>query len=229
MPLRPTRRPLRGIGLSEAFETPQRRGGLLGLHYRVYDWVLHWAAHKHAVAALFLIALAEASFFPIPPDVLLIAMCLAQPRRSLGYALVATAGSVTGGLIGYGIGWSIWQGIETWAFTNLSFLGFTQGNFHKVQELYRDNAFLALFGAAFSPIPYKVFTIAAGVFGVGIPVFLLASFVGRAGRFSIVAVMLWWFGPPIKKFIDKYLGWLTLAFLILLVGGFILIGRLGSH
>ena len=206
-----------------------RRGGLLGLHYKLYDWVLKWAAHRHAAWALFLIAVAEASFFPVPPDVLLIAVCLATPRRSLWYALIATAGSVSGGLLGYVIGWSVWQGIETWAFTNLSFLGFTQGNFVRVQELYRNNAFFALFGAAFSPIPYKVFTIAAGVFGVGIPVFILASSLGRAGRFGLVAAMLWWFGPPIKKFIDRYLGWLTLAFVVLLIGGFVLISKVGGH
>jgi len=214
--------------LSEAAEAP-RRSGLFGIHYRIYDWVIKWAAHRHAAWALFLIAVAEASFFPIPPDVLLIAMALAQPKRSLWYALIATAGSVSGGLIGYLIGWSVWQGIETWAFTNLSFLGFTQANFHKVQELYHNNAFIALFGAAFSPIPYKVFTIAAGVFGVALPVFVLASAVGRAGRFGLVAVMLWWFGPPIKRIIERHLGWLTLAFVVLLIGGFFLVSRLGGH
>ncbi len=108
-------------------------------------------------------------------------------------------------------------------------MGFTQENFHKVQQLYRDNAFIALFGAAFSPIPYKVFTIAAGVFGVALPVFVLASAVGRAGRFGLVAVLLWWFGPPIKRFIDRYLGWLTLAFVVLLIGGFYLVSKLGAH
>jgi membrane protein YqaA with SNARE-associated domain len=214
--------------LSEAVATP-RRGGLLGIHYKIYDWVLKWAAHKHAAWALFLIALAEASFFPVPPDVLLIAICLAQPKRSLWYAMIATAGSVTGGLVGYLIGWTVWQGLETWAFTHLSFLGFTQGNFVKVQELYQNNAFFALFGAAFSPIPYKVFTIAAGVFGVALPVFIGASLVGRAGRFGLVAVLIWWFGPPIKRFIDRYLGWLTLAFVVLLVAGFFVISRLGGH
>jgi len=214
--------------LSEAAEAP-RRSGLLGIHYRIYDWVLKWAAHRNAAWALFLIALVEASFFPVPPDVLLIAVCLAQPRRSLWYALIATAGSVSGGLLGYFIGWSIWQGLETWVLTHLSFLGFTQGNFLKIQQLYHDNAFLALFGAAFSPVPYKVFTIAAGVFGVALPVFVLASAIGRAGRFGLVAVMLWWFGPPIKRFIDRHLGWLALAFVVLLVAGFVLINSLGGH
>jgi membrane protein YqaA with SNARE-associated domain len=208
---------------------PVRRGGILDLHYKVYDWVLHWAGHPHAAWALFLIAFAESSFFPVPPDVLLMAMCLAQPKRSFWYAGVAAVGSVSGGVFGYLIGWTLWQGIETWVFAHLGFLGFTEGNFVRVQELYRENAGLALFGAAFSPIPYKVFTIAGGVFGVGIPVFILASLTGRSARFGLVALLLWWFGPPIKKIIDKYLGWLTLAFVILLIGGFWVISRVGGH
>jgi len=208
---------------------PERPGGLLGLHYKVYDWVLHWSGHRHAVWALFLIAFAESSFFPVPPDVLLMAMCLATPKRSFFYAGVAAIGSVSGGLFGYLIGWAMWQGIEAWVFDHLAFLGFTADNFVKVQELYRGNAFLALFGAAFSPIPYKVFTIAAGVFGVGLPIFIVASLSGRSARFGLVALLLWWFGPPIKKFIDKHLGWLTLAFVILLIGGFWVISMFGGH
>jgi membrane protein YqaA with SNARE-associated domain len=213
--------------MTEVVREP-RRGGLLGLHYRVYDWVLHWSGHRHAARALFFIAFVESSFFPVPPDVLLIAMCLAQPKRSPFYALVATVGSVAGGLGGYLIGWSVWHGIEAWAFTHLGFLGFTQDNFARVQGLYRDNAFLALFGAAFSPVPYKVFTIAAGVFGVAIPVFIGASLIGRSARFGLVALLLWWFGPPIKTFIERYLGWLTLAFVALLVAGFFVISRFGG-
>ena len=208
---------------------PERPQGILGLHYRLYDWVIHWAGHRHAGLALFLIAMAEASFFPIPPDVLLIAICMAVPAKSFRFALIATAGSVVGGLIGYGIGWGLWQGLEGWVFGNLEFLGFTPDNFTKVQELYQNNAFVALFSAAFSPIPYKVFTIAAGVFGVNIPIFVIASLLGRFGRFGIVALLIWKFGPPIKKVIDKYLGWLTLAFVILLIGGFVLISKLGAH
>jgi membrane protein YqaA with SNARE-associated domain len=214
---------------AEPLAAPERPRGVWGLHYRLYDWVLHWSGHPHAQAALFLLAFAEASFFPVPPDVLLIAMCVARPSRSLVFALIATAGSVVGGLAGYAIGWGLWQAIEGWAFGHLGFLGFTPENFLAVQQAYRSNAFLALFGAAFSPIPYKVFTIAAGVFGIGIPVFVAASLAGRAGRFGLVALLLWWFGPPIKRFIDRYLGWLTLAFVVLLVAGFWVVSRLGGH
>ena len=209
-------------------ESVAPRTGLLGLHHRLYRWVLRWAAHRQAQTALFVLALAEASFFPVPPDVLLIAMCLATRARAARYALIATTGSVLGGLLGYGIGMGAWRLIEGWAFAHLGFLGFTPDNFAAVQTAYQGNAFLALFGAAFSPIPYKVFTIAAGVFQIGIPVFVVASLIGRAGRFGLVALLLYWFGPSIQRILERYLGWLTLAFVVLLALGFWLVSTLGG-
>lgn len=203
---------------------PVRRG----LHHRLYDWVLKWSGHRHAQAALFLLALAEASFFPIPPDVLLIAMCLAVPSRSFRYFVIATAGSVTGGLIGYTIGWGAWQMIEAWVFANLGVIGFTPEHFETVRHAYQGNAFLALFTAGFTPIPYKIFTVAAGVFKIPLPVFVLASILGRAGRFGLVAMLIRWVGPSVKPFIERYLGWLTLAFVALLILGFVVIGRFGG-
>jgi len=191
-----------------------------GIHRRVYDWVLHWSAHPRATWALFMLAFAEASFFPVPPDVLLMSMALAKPRRSRWYALVCTVGSVTGGLAGYAIGWGLWQGIERFAFRNLGFIGLTPDNFALVQGKYQENAFLALFTAGFTPIPYKVFTIAAGVFEVGLAVFVAASVLGRAGRFFLVAELVGRLGPRVQPFIEKYLGWLTLAFAALLILGF---------
>lgn len=208
-------------------ERPARRKGLLGLHYRMYDWALKWSGHKHAQTALFLMSGAEASFFPIPPDVLLIAMCMAKPLRWFRYAVIASVGSVLGGLLGWCIGWGAWKAIGPFCFDKLAFLGFTPENFDRVQTLYQDNAFLALFTAGFTPIPYKVFTIAAGVFEVAIPVFIVASTLGRAGRFLLVAFLMRWLGPAVKPFIDKYLGWLSLAFVVLLVLGFWIIGKLG--
>jgi membrane protein YqaA with SNARE-associated domain len=207
---------------------PARRKGLLGLHHRVYDWALRWSAHRHAQPALFFFAMAEASFFPVPPDVLLISMGLARPKRALWFAAIATAGSVIGGMIGYGIGWGLWQVIEPICFEHLGFLGFTPENFELVQGKYRENAFLALFTAGFTPIPYKIFTVTAGVFGVSIPVFLIASTVGRAGRFLLVGALVGWGGPAIQPFIEKYLGWLTLAFVALLILGFVVLGQLGK-
>ena len=200
---------------------PARRG----LHHRLYDWVLKWSGHRHAQAALFLLALAEASFFPIPPDVLLIAMCMAVPARSFRYFVIATAGSVTGGLIGYAIGWGAWQVIESFVFANFGFIGFTPEHFATVGQRYQSNAFLALFTAGFTPIPYKIFTVAAGVFEISLPVFVLASVLGRAGRFGLVTLLIRWVGPAVKPFIERYLGWLTLAFVALLILGFVLLGH----
>jgi membrane protein YqaA with SNARE-associated domain len=206
-------------------QTPERPKGILGWHYRLYDWMLHWSAHRHAQPALFFLSFAEASFFPIPPDVLLMAMVMARPPRAWRYAALATAGSVTGGLAGYAIGMGSWNLISDWCFRNLHALGFTADNFAAVQGAYQSNAFLALFTAGFTPIPYKVFTIAAGVFEVGLPVFLLASVLGRSSRFFLVAGLLRFLGPQIKPFIDRYLGWLTLAFALLLVLGFVFIAQ----
>jgi len=206
----------------------ERRRGWRGLHYRLYDWVLKWSGHKQAQSALFLFSGAEASFFPIPPDVLLIAMCLAKPMRAARYALIASVGSVLGGLGGYAIGWGAWKVIGEFCFEHLRIIGFTAENFDRVQQAYQNNAFLALFTAGFTPIPYKVFTIAAGVFEIALPVFIVASALGRAGRFFLVALLVRFIGPAVKPFIEKYLGWLTLAFVVLLVAGFWFVGRM-SH
>lgn len=200
-----------------------------GPHYRLYHWVLRWSSHARAQTALFWLSFAEASFFPIPPDVLLMAMTLAEPARALRFAGIATVGSVLGGLAGYGIGYGFWLAVEPFVFRYLGFLRFTPEIFAAVQEKYQANAFLALFTAGFTPIPYKVFTIAAGVFEVGLLVFIVASVLGRGGRFLLVAMCLRWLGPSVRPFLDRYLGWLTLAFVALLVGGFWLVGRLGTH
>jgi len=205
-----------------------RPRGWRGLHYRLYDWVLHWSGHRHAQTALFGLSFAEASFFPIPPDVLLMSMGLARPDRVLRYALIATMGSVSGGLAGYGIGYGFWQLLEPYAYRYLGFMKFTPEVFAAVQHKYQANAFLALFTAGFTPIPYKIFTIAAGVFEIGIPVFILASVLGRAGRFLLVATALRFLGPTIKPLLERYLGWLTLAFAALLILGFWIVGTLGN-
>ncbi len=207
--------------------TVARPRGWRGLHYRLYDWVIRWAAHRHARTALFLFALVEASVFPIPPDVLLIAMCLSVPASKLRFAAIATVGSVLGGLLGYAIGWGFWAVAAPWFFDWLGPIGFTPENFERVKQLYQDNAFLALFAAGFSPIPYKVFTIAAGVFEIGLGVFVTASVAGRAARFTLVALIVGWLGAAARDFIEKYLGWLTLAFVVLLVLGFWVLKHLG--
>jgi membrane protein YqaA with SNARE-associated domain len=208
-------------------EAQQRRTGWRGLHYRVYDWVLHWAAHPHAQSALLLLAFAESSVFPIPPDVLLIAMCLAQPRRAFRYAAISGVGSVAGGILGYGIGWGLWEVVSDAFYHWVP--GFTPEVYARVAALYDRWNFWVVFAAGFTPIPYKVFTIAAGVAHINFGVFVLASAVSRTARFLLVSLLIFRFGPSIMPFIEKYLGWLTVLFVVLLVGGFYLIGVAGNH
>ncbi len=188
-------------------------------HRRMYEWVLSLAHRKHATTALFLLSFAESSFFPIPPDVLQIVLTLERRSRAWYYAAVSLAGSVLGGVLGYLIGWGLWEAVQGFFFKYV----FKEHAFERVQHLYQDWDFWAVFVAAFTPIPYKVFTIAAGVFSVSLPMFIIASIVGRGGRFFLVAALLWWFGPPIKTFIEKYFNWLTLVFAVLLVGAFMLL------
>jgi len=197
------------------------------LHHRLYDWVLHWSGHRHASIALAGIALAESSFFPLPPDVLLVAMCVAKPNRFLRYALITAVASVIGGMLGYWIGWGLWGAVEQTFYDYVP--GFSPAIYGKVSGWYDQWDFWIVFAAGFTPIPYKVFTIGAGVAQINFFVFVLASTVARSARFLLVASLIRIFGPKIMPFIEKYLGWLSLAFVVLLVGGFILLGWLGGH
>lgn len=189
------------------------------IHRRLYDLVLSWAHSRHSTAALFLLAFAESSFFPIPPDVLQIALTLERRGRAFRYAAISSAGSVLGGIAGYGIGWGLWEVLSGFFFRHI----FSDAAFHKVENLYQAYDFWCVFIAAFTPIPYKVFTIAAGVFHVSLVMFILASIVGRAARFFLVAALLWKFGAPMKVFIEKYFNLLTIVFGVLLVGAFALL------
>lgn len=191
---------------------------------RFYDWVLHWASTPYAVPALFLLAFLESSFFPIPPDVLLIALAIGKPARSFYFALVSSVGSVLGGILGYLIGLFVWGLANRFFFDYVP--GFTPEHFNHVQNLFSQYNFWVVFVAGFTPIPYKIFTIGAGVFQVNFPLFLAASAVSRSLRFFLVGGLIFYFGQPIKGFIDKYLNLLTWLFAILLVGGFFLLKSL---
>lgn len=183
---------------------------------RLYDWVLHWAATPYGLWALAVLAFAESSFFPVPPDVLLMALCLGAPLRSLTFAAVCAVFSILGGAFGYLIGAFMWDQVSGF------FLGyvFRQELFDRVASLYQENAFWAVLTASVTPIPYKVFTIAAGVFRIDFVQFILASVVGRSARFFAIAALIYFFGPPVREFIDKYFNLLSIAFVILLIGGF---------
>jgi len=184
---------------------------------RLYDWVLHWADTRYGTPALFVLAFAESSVFPVPPDVLQIALSLAKPARSFFYAIVSLVGSVTGGLVGWLIGHVVWQAVSSFFF---ALPGFTHENFEYVQRLYQENAFIAILAAAFSPIPYKVFTIAAGVFDVSLLVLFVASLLGRGGRFFAVATCIFVFGPQVKELLDRYFEWAAIIITVMFVAGF---------
>jgi membrane protein YqaA with SNARE-associated domain len=194
----------------------ERRPGLLR---RLYNWTISWAERPGGAWALFLIAVIESSVFPVPPDVLLLALAVGAPRRALWFAAICSAGSVIGGMIGYWIGYSAWHLVRDFFIPYV----FSQGAFDMVRDLYQGNAFLAILSAAFTPIPYKVFTVAAGVFEVGIWTLVAASTIGRSARFFMVAGAIYLFGAQVKALIEKYFDWLAWVFLILGVGGFVAI------
>ena len=198
---------------------------------RLYDWILHWAETKYGVPALFLLALAESSFFPIPPDVLLIPLALGARSKAIRFALVCSVASIMGGIAGYGIGYfSWWSGSEEYSAVALFFFnhipGFTEQVFLNIQEKYEIYNFLIVFTAGFTPIPFKIITISAGAFSVNFPMFLLASTVSRSARFFLVALLIRQFGEPITVFIDKYFNVLSIIFTLLLIGGFLVLKTL---
>jgi membrane protein YqaA with SNARE-associated domain len=186
---------------------------------RTYDWTMELAARPHAMFWLFVIAFAESSFFPIPPDVLIIPMVLAAPTRAWRIVAVATAGSVLGGLAGYGIGYFLFEALGQ---PILDFYGYA-AKFDRFQDWYREWGGWIVFAGGFSPVPYKVITIASGSVNLDLVTFTVVSLVSRCGRFLIVAALLWKFGPPIRAFIERWLGPLTLAFVVLLVLGFVML------
>lgn len=185
---------------------------------RLYDWVLHWADTPYGSPALFGISLAESSFFPLPPDPLLLALALGKPKRALRFAAVATLASVVGGIIGYAIGAMAWNAAGDWFFQYVP--GVSQEAFDEVEGLFERWGFAFVFLAGLTPIPYKVFTLSSGVFGFSFPIFVVASFLSRGLRFFAVAGLVYVFGPSIQSFIDRHFNRLAIAFAVLVVAGF---------
>lgn len=235
----------------EASRLPQ--GGLLGallwpfrLVKGLYAWVLSWAESRYGVAALALISFAEASFFPIPPDPLLLALCFGKRRKSLYFGAVCTAASVLGGIAGWYIGYALFENVAVpliermgWAASWFGTPGsgvdtsspiraggvefYSDGLFYKVKQKFDENAFWAYFSAALTPIPYKVFTIAGGVFEVSFTALVTGSIAGRGTRMMGVALLAYFFGDRIKPFIERYFEWLTVAFCLLALAGFLVV------
>jgi len=188
---------------------------------RLYDWVLHWADTPSGPTALAALSAAEASFFPIPPDPLLMALCLGAIKRSLRFAAIATAASVVGGIVGYLIGAGAWQALGGFFFDYVP--GVTPDAFQGIQEFYERYDFWAVFLAGLTPIPYKVFTLSAGVFSINFPVFVIASILSRGLRFFAEAGLIYWKGPHISRFIDRYFNLLAWLFGALIILGFLVV------
>lgn len=191
--------------------------GIRGL----YEWTISWAGTPHGTAALGLIAFAESSFFPIPPDVLLIALSLGRPDLAFWYAAVSTVGSVAGGAAGYAIGYWGGRPVVEWLFG--------RSKVELVHRLFQKYEAWAVGIAGFTPIPYKVFTIGAGVFYVNFRVFILSSVISRGARFFLVAALLFAFGPPIRQFIEQHFEWLTVLLVVGIIGGFVALRHLAPR
>lgn len=191
---------------------------------KLYDWTLDKAAHPHAVWWLAMFSFVEASFFPIPPHPLLGLMCLAEPNKAVRFAAVATIASVLGGLLGYAIGWGLYDTIGTQL---LAALGLTE-SFPAAVCYLNEYGFWLFVAKGATPIPFKLLTITAGFMGMNLVMFILGSIVSRAISFMIVGLLFQFFGAPIKRFIDKYLGLVTAGFIAAVIAGFIAITFLGG-
>ena len=200
---------------------------------RLYDWVLSWAETRYGTPALFGIAFMESSFFPIPPDVLQIALSAGKPKRSFWYATVTLAGSVLGAFLGYYIGYVFWTTTQDFFYSYIfsretfavvagdALAGIERTNPEDAKiGLYHQYGFWAVLLFAPTPVPYKLFTIAAGVCQLSLFTLFAASVIGRGARFYTVAAIMYYFGPSVKLWIDRYFNLLTIVFLILLIAGF---------
>ena len=201
----------------------------MGLIKKLYDWVLGLAQKPNGDISLGILSFSEASFFPIPPDVLLIPLCLGNRKKVYFFAFICSCFSIIGAIFGYYIGKLLWwnmPGVEYSYIANMFFEyvpGITIDGFNRIQTIYDQWNFWIVFTAGFTPIPFKLITISAGTFNINFIMFFVASVISRSARFFIVASLIKVFGDPIKEFIEKYFNLLALAFTILLIGGFIFI------
>lgn len=193
-------------------------GYCAGMIRRLYDWTMGLAAHRHAPAALTGVAFVESSVFPIPPDVMLVPMVLAERLKAWRFAALCTIGSVLGGIAGYAIGYFLFELVGA---AILDIYDPSRKAWNTFTSLYETWGFWIVFAAGFSPLPYKVFTIASGVVAMNFPVFVIASVISRGARFFLVAGLLYYYGEPIRAFIERRLGLLAALFVVLLIGGFV--------
>jgi len=197
----------------------------------LYQWVLSWAESTYGVFILFCVSFAESSFFPVPADPLLIALAIGNTKKSFYYAFMCTLGSVVGGIFGYMIGYFLWwtspgeySSVAEFFFNIVP--GFTTEVFDNIKIRYETYNFIVIFTAAFTPIPYKVFSISAGAFSINLPIFIIASILGRGLRFYMISTLVWFFGDTIKAMLDKYFSLFIIILTIIFCLSYFLIGYL---
>lgn len=186
---------------------------------KLYDWTLRISAHRHAERWLAAVSFIESSVFPIPPDAMLIPMCIANRDKAFRYAAICTAASVLGGMLGYAIGYFLYEALGQ---SIVTFYGAQEG-FAALEAKYAEWGGWIIFGKGLTPFPYKIITILSGVLHLSLPVFIVSSIFSRAIRFFLVAALIWKYGAPVQAFIEKRLMLVTMLFLILLIGGFVAI------
>ena len=196
---------------------------------KLYNWVLNLSNNKNSNYSISLLSLSESFFFPIPPDVLLIPLCLGNRKKALYFAFLCSISSIIGGIIGYFIGKTLWwyiPGVEYSSMANLFFdyvPGLTNDSFNHIKSLYDTWDFWIVFTAGFTPIPFKLITISSGTFNINFTMFVVASIISRSARFFLIAFLIRIFGESIRTFIERYFNLLAILFTVLLIGGFILI------
>lgn len=213
--------------IEEAIETPpsealQKAAETRNPLRKLYFWSLHWAGTKFATPALSLISFAEASFFPVPPDALLLPMCFAKPKKWFWYALWCTVFSVLGAIAGWAIGYFLWHAVSDFFFKWIP--GFTPAKFESVASAYQKWGFWIIMAKGLTPIPFKVITISAGACQVSLSALIVASIISRGARFFLLAGLVRLFGERAKPFIEKYLPWIMiLCFIALVLGLFAMV------
>ena len=196
---------------------------------KLYDWVLNLSNKKNSTYSITFLSLSESIFFPIPPDVLLIPLCLGNRNKALYFAFLCSISSIVGGIIGYFVGKSLWwsiPGIEYSAIANIFFdyvPGLTDESFNHIKSLYDTWDFWIVFTAGFTPIPFKLITISSGTFNINFMMFVIASITSRSARFFLLAILIRIFGERIRFFIEKYFNLLAILFTVMLIGGFAII------
>lgn len=188
----------------------------------MYDWVLRMAHHRHALRALAGVSFAESSFFPIPPDVMVVPMVLARRDQAYLIAAVCTVSSVLGGMFGYFIGYALLESVGQWLIN----LYHMQGKVAQFQTMYGEYGAAIILLKGLTPIPFKLVTIASGIAHFNFPLFVILATITRGARFFIIAALLKRFGEPVQAFIEERLNLFAWAFLILLVGGFAIVAWL---